>query len=287
MSLNGQNIRVAKNLLVLFAMILIVCLGTSITFNKIAFHGADFLLPLYYGYVLIYLGLHIFQFAFAIHSLKIRFDLLNDNLRFTLQNVSVKPNTVINIHANSFRDRHGKLFTNLYSELCDGIELANETFTFQIIPYMCYYLSGNLFALYSLIRELYYQSPYALIAFILNSSWVVMHTIIIVIALTISTSMTKAAQKTPIIVSSIIKANEFTGCMLETFRIFLMEIQYRNLFAESAFFRIDWKLYLGVSFNFLQSHHYYIKCYITYITLIIDDINNGNIFSDYLSIRRK
>lgn len=163
----------------------------------------------------------------------------------------MRQNFDINLHSIGCYEQLPNIITNLYSLLCDGIDLVNDSFTFQLIPFMVYYLTANLFAIYSMIREAFYRSPLMYVAIGTNMWWIILHTAIISIALYSGYTTTRCALKTPIIVSSIVKSQKWkeSRCVVKVFKTFLLEIQYRNMFLENEFFRIDWKLLFSVSQN--------------------------------------
>lgn len=236
----------------------IVSIETAVVFGLEESYGAGYSMPLCYGYVLMYLSLFILQFSFATLAVKARFCLLNDNLRFTFQNVSTVRFSGINLHSIGCNETLPNIITELYGHLCDSIELVNDSFTFQLIPFMVYYLAANLFAIYSMIREMYFRTSLMYVAFATNIWWVILHTLIISIALYSGSTTTRCALKTPIIVSSIVKSQKSneSRCVGKVFKSFLIEVQYRNLFFENEFFRIDWKLLFSVSLQHRRSTYY-------------------------------
>lgn len=236
--------------LIAFGIFTVSC-GTAIIFELQIKYGSGCAMPLSYGYVLLYLSALILQFSFATLAIKSRFGLINENLRFTFQSSSVQCNSAVKFHAIGHNEQLPSIITDLYGNLCDGIDLVNEAFTFQLIPFLVYYLTANLFAIYSMVRETFYQTDLMFIALATNSWWIILHTAIISIAFYSGYTTTKCAQKTPIIVSSIIKSRKWkeSPCVLQVFKTFLLEVQYRNMFFENEFFRIDWKLLFSVSGN--------------------------------------
>lgn len=228
--------------------VFVVSLGTALIFEVEKQYGSGYSMPLGYGYVLLYLSLLILQFSFATLAIKSRFSLLHESLLFTFQNSPIKQNSEINVRANRCNDNLPAIITDLCGMLCDGIDLVNDSFTLQLIPFLVYYLTANLFAIYSVVREVYYRTPLMYVALSTNIWWILLHTSIISIALYAGYTTTKSALKTPIIVSSIVKHRKWkqSPCVVQVFKTFLLEFQYRNMFFENEFFRIDWKLLFSV-----------------------------------------
>lgn len=258
--------------------IFVVSCGTALIFELDMHYGDGCKMPLIYGYLLIYLSLFVLQFSFATLAIKCRFSCLNYNLGFTFLNPSTKC-TANSIHVRGYTEPLPNIITDLYSILCDAIDLVNDSFTFQLIPFMVYYLTANLFAIYSLVREAYFKTPLMYIAIGTNIWWIILHTAIISIALYSSYTTTKCAIKTPVIVSSIIKSLNWKQSpdIVETFKTFLLEVQYRNMFLENEFFRVDWKLLFSVSriVTFVME-----KFLIDLLVSSLDDLDDHN-FSCY------
>ncbi|CRL05737.1 CLUMA_CG018766, isoform A [Clunio marinus] len=245
LNLKASRKFILKTVMFILCGVLVVSIGTAFIFEMKIHYGAGCLMPLSYGYLLLYLSMLILQFSFSTLAIKNRFCLLNDNLRFTFQNSLAKGNsTLANGNANRLHEQLSNTIRDLYSNLCDGIDLVNESLTFQLIPFLVYYLTANLFAIYSTIREVFYQTPLMYIAIGTNICWMILHSVIASIALYSGHITTKCALRTPIIVSSILrnckdKESPFTK---DAFKTFLLEVQHRNMFIENEFFRIDWKL---------------------------------------------
>lgn len=249
--------------------IFVVSVGTALLFEFHPQYGGGYTMPLSYGYILVYLSLLILQFSFATLAIKTRFSLLNENLRFTFQNISTVRNSSINIHSIGWSENLPSIITDLYGRLCDCIDLVNDSFTFQLIPFMVYYLTANLFAIYSMIREAFYQTPLMFVACGVNIWWILLHNAIISIALYSGYTTTRCALKTPIIVSSIVKSRKWSEsrCTVKVFKTFLVEVLYRNIFFENEFVRIDWKLLFTVSHHsFLSLSRAVIKNFFNWFT---------------------
>jgi 7tm Chemosensory receptor len=203
-------------------------------------------MPLGHGFLVIYFCVMILQLAFAATALSQRFMLLNDNLHFTFKDQLSKDKVLVNIHSGV--TNIPKHITELYSSLCCGIDLANETFTFQIISYAMYFVVSYIFTVYAIIRELILQSDFLMTLLIINSSWLILYMIILAIALHSGHCLAKCAQQTPVIVSSVLKNPKWQQeCLRRVFKTFLLEVQYRSLCLENVFFRIEWKLLFSVS----------------------------------------
>lgn len=267
---------VMKLMSIIAFCIVCVSLGTSLIFGLGFHYGGSYSIPLHYGFVLCYLTMMILQFSFATLVLKSRFCLLNDSLRFTFLNTPLHRSTRINVNNIGKVDQLPTLITDLYGILFDCVDTINDSFTFQLIPYTIYYLMANLFAVYSMLREVLFQSAKMYIAVGTNVWWVVLHTGIMTIPLYSSYTTTRCALKTPIIVSGIVKSHETRGsyCVINVFKSFLLELQFRNVFFENEFFRIDWKLLFSVS----RSERW--RKFLIELTLISDDFNDHN-FSCY------
>lgn len=205
--------------------------------------SVDFTLPIGYLCSLFYLTLWIQQFSFAVLALGRRFEMLNQNLKFTFNNGKICDITIINLHSTYSTRNLAKTISELYSQLCEGIEIVNDAFTLQLVPFIIYHMTTNLFTFYGLIREFVVRT--SLIEQIANFGWICSSTFSLSIALYSAVNTQKIALKTPIIISEILKSEKYKTPE-DIFRIFLLEVQHRNISFQNEFFTIDWKLLLSV-----------------------------------------
>lgn len=210
------------------------------------FSGVEFALPLGYAFQLFYMTLWIEQFSFAALALRTRFDLLNSNLNFTFECGRISEIAAINLHSTYGKKNLAKLISQLYSQLCDGIELVNEAFTLQLIPFVIYHLTVNLFTMYGVIRELILNSSKILLVVSMDSGWIITTTFLLSLGLYSAESTLKCARLTPVIVGYILKTEKFKAPE-DVLKTFLLEVQYRNISFYNEFFHIEWKLMLQVS----------------------------------------
>lgn len=248
-NMQATRTSVVKIISVIAVVIFIVTVGSALMFEFEMRFAGGYAMPLSYGYALIYLSLLILQFSLATVAIKRRFCLLNDNLRFTFQNTSIKCNSSINIQAIGYTEYLPNQITKLYSNLCDAIDLVNSSFTLQLIPFMVYYLMADLFSVFSIVHEIFYPTQLTLFLLTINVWWVILHTGLLSITLYAGYTTTRCAASAPTIISSIVRNYHWSKekCVQKVFKTFLLELQYRNLVLENEFFAIDWKLLLSVS----------------------------------------
>lgn len=217
----------------------------------------DFSLPFGYLSLLTYLTLWIEQFSLAVLALGRRFRLLNQNLKFTFNNEKIKEIAIINLHSTYNTEILAKIISELYSQLCEGIELVNDAFTLQLVPFVIYHMTANLFTMYSVIRGFFIPSSPCIDQF-LNFGWLSTTTFILSIAFYAAENTLKCALQIPIQISSILKSEKYKSTE-DIFKNLLLEVQCRNISFHNEFFTIDWKLLLSVIKNFIKCETFLIK----------------------------
>jgi len=243
--------KLVRMLAVVMASVAIASGATVVAFSMNFPFDADPFIPLVYGYLMLYLCLFMLQFVFAVAALKQRFQQLNDNLQLSLSNASATAFIVCQQRRWKCQQPNAdemlpKLIGNLFSILCDGIDLVNTTFTLQLIPFVVYYLSTNMLGIYSMLRELFHGSSSLLTAMGTNFWWNLLNTSLAVLPLHAGSAASRVAQQTPIVVAAIVRSQP-RNCGRKVLKAFLMEIQFRKLHFENEFFCIDWKLLFSVS----------------------------------------
>lgn len=167
-------------------------------------------------------------------------------MKFTFECGRISDIAAINLYSTHGKKNLAKFISELYSQLCDGIELVNEAFTLQLIPFVIYHLTVNLFTMYGLIRELALNSSVVWAAVSLNLGWIITTTFLLSLALYSAEKAQKSARETPIIVGYILKMEKFKAPE-DVLKTFLLEVQYRNISFHNEFFHVEWKLMLQVS----------------------------------------
>lgn len=285
LSMENERAVVVKTMTALACGILGVSCGSAVMFKSNDPYGTRYTMPLYFGYVLLYLSLLILQFSFATMAIKSRFSVLNDNLRLTFLNISAQHSSLNNAPSIAYTEHLSSVITDLYSNLCDAIDSVNASFTFQLIPFAIYYLTANMFAIYSIVREIFHRSQLMYVVVFTSFCWIVLHTVIISIAVHSGYQATKCALQAPIIVSSIVKNCKWREqkCVVRVLKTFLLEFQHRNVYFENEFFRIDWKLLLSVSWRNTSS---WWKTFSLNCSLAVDDFHHHNFPCYHMPVRR-
>lgn len=154
----------------------------------------------------------------------------------------------------------------LFLDLCDGVEIINSTFTFQLIVVIIeslvsmiinesYVAFLKLLSILSQLTDVF--SAFAIIREIIKLEDIKVallpHIILIAnqflkkcIMSHSGSSTTKEAENTSIIVSRIISERQ-NGSDLAGWKTFLSLIGTRNLNLQNVFFKINWNILLGVS----------------------------------------
>lgn len=184
---------------------------------------------------------------------------------------------------------NANLFVNLYHELCDVIEIVNSTFTFQLIFVFFYFFILNLLTVFTHIWMFTHYVKYIYGLLSTDGVILLLNYILKSVMIHSSSSTTREAEETAVIVSRIINSGGCNKVQQTTFKKFLSQNQYRNLKLRTALFTINWKLLLTVRtdiFMFLFYHSTFIlqiiSTSVTYlvITCQFDPPTKGNLNPD-------
>lgn len=247
-------------------MFLMVFTPLAYAWKKIL--GLDDLMAPSYAYVLLYQSLYTLQFALASLALKVRFQLINENIRYTFSLNSQK-NTYLNdsftIFSSFSFDSHfiskkiavvpvcrsdleiPSLLQNLYHQLCDGIALVNSSFTSQLIPLMVYFLSTTTFVGYTALREFSFPTDMFMFQVYLNGLWLVVQYMVKFVLVYSGSSTTNQAQETSVIIIKVINNLNTSRHQRKIFKNFMSQIAFRNLHLQNVMFKINWHFLLAVS----------------------------------------
>lgn len=138
------------------------------------------------------------------------------------------------------------VIASLYHELCDVIDMINSSLASPIVFVVLYLFILNLFSCYTLVWTLFKEPEYLFMVLTTDGSYVMFNNILQAIFIYASTSTTKQAEQTVLIIIKIIYNNECNKDQLKTFKFFLSQTHHRKLKFETSFFTIDWKLLLVV-----------------------------------------
>ena len=183
------------------------------------------------------------QFACAALAIRARLKLLND---YSSSFVHNKKEFRVVVHQKKF---NLKLFSKLYNDLCDLIELLNKTFTWQLIFVMINLMLVDIFTAYGVVREFIEQRAFKLkFLIITNTIWSLLQFAIKYIMAYCGNSTTDEAENSLLIVTRIIeKFGDDDEKMKTDLNHLLNQMQGRNKNLENVFFAINYKLILAVS----------------------------------------
>lgn len=146
---------------------------------------------------------------------------------------------------SSFED--SKSAVELFHILCESIEIVNSTFTFPLVFVFFYLFIFNLFSTYNHVFIIFHALKHLDLLIATGGCTLVINYFLQSLLIHSSTSATKEAEETAVIVSQIINNETCTKAQLKIFKNFLVQIQYRNLKLQTLFFNIDWRLMMAVS----------------------------------------
>lgn len=139
-----------------------------------------------------------------------------------------------------------KVFSELYSELCDSIELINSTFTLHLVFVMTSLLSTDVLAVYGAVRE--FQSSISRFGFLIiaNTTWMCIQYLIKAFMAHAGSSTTNEAERSLVLVTKLIITFQFDLEIKTDLNCLLTQIQVRKKNLENNFFAINWNLILSV-----------------------------------------
>lgn len=142
---------------------------------------------------------------------------------------------------------HPALIVSIYHELCDAIELINESFTFPLNFTLFQYFIMNLFATFNVVWTALRQFNDLVFVLATDGTWILSHFIFQSFMVHLSSKTTREAERTAGIVGKIINTSECCKAHQNVFKKYLLQNQYRNFKLQTSFFTINWKLMLTVS----------------------------------------
>lgn len=162
------------------------------------------------------------------------------SFRFTVK-TDPKPDKIIVVCQKNF---NLKTFSEIYSDLCDSIELINSTFTFHLVYVMTSLLIIDVFTIYAALRE--FNSKFFGFFFVINFQCIVIQYLIKSFAAHAGSSTTKEAAKAIVLVTKMSASSRDEKTDLDHI---LHQMQVRNKNLENIFFAINWNLIFAVSFS--------------------------------------
>lgn len=256
-------VRMFTIFLAIFPVILMTLFGSQMI--KVETDTNLFFLSIVFGVISLFTMCFVFQFIIASLALRSRFQALNESF----ENFS---NDEINfVETKVFESvKIGKLF----DKLCDGIEIINETFTFQFIFIFTQLLVGFFFSVHRISINFNFFKVLLGFCFIRNSS--------ILPGRKVNVKRTRGngslsnkiilrhhhyhiqssddryhrsrriahnntAEKTKVIVSKIVHQSLTNQDGKIEFILMMTQIQLRNVNLQNCFFAIDWRVLMAVS----------------------------------------
>lgn len=152
-----------------------------------------------------------------------------------------------------------KFFSELFNDLCDGIELINSTFSFHIVFVITSFLLTNVFAAYTTLREVLSQSSQLGHLAVGASLFVLIHYLIKLFIAYVGSSTTTEAEKPLKVVSKALGSLNFEENLKVDLNFFLIQMQSRNKNLQNNFFVINWNFILAVIMINFQYAKFYLK----------------------------
>lgn len=140
-----------------------------------------------------------------------------------------------------------KLFSELYNELCDAIEIVNATFTNQLVLVIIYMLAIEILAAYGFIREFIQDSDVRELEMMLGCLFFFLLQYCIKVALVFAGSTTtKEAEMSTDHLTKLISNFEGSTEVRHDLNFLLLQMKFRKKNLQSIFFTINYHLILAV-----------------------------------------
>lgn len=214
---------------------------------------------------------YIVQFSCAALALKSRFEMLNKYIercgwsKFmnlvhnSIPTFSSHPKLCYDKKVFNIQQKNDRfdieLFSELYDDLCDLIEIINKTFTSQLVFVMAEFMSIEIFSGYGILREVLLTSR-KMFLIIGNLFWIIFQYPVKFFMASAGSGTTDEAEKSLALITKLInraRHDELLRCQLNNL---LIQLQCRNKKLSNVFFNINYNVILVVS---LWGHENYVK----------------------------
>lgn len=155
------------------------------------------------------------------------------------------------------------MILKIFHDLADLIDTVNSCLTVPLGCLMLHFFVLNLFLLFNNIWSLMRDYESFFLAFTTDGTMIIVNYAVQGTMAHTSYTTAREAEETAVIVSKIINSRDTSENNREMFKSFLGQNQFRNLNFQNAFFVINWKLLLAVSFiqtNFSWLNINFISC---------------------------
>lgn len=198
----------------------------------------SFIITPSFDYTLLFMCIYVLQFVFAGLAINERFKMLNKYLRisFGYHTGKALQQEIANLN----------MFGKAYQDLCDGIELINNTFTFHLIPVMINAIIIKTVTSYGILWEYVTHSEALLFIVLQNGAWLTMQFGFQILIAYVGSSVTKNAKLTLVTIARVLNDYELSEKTATQLQNLIARINVRNLNLQNEFFIINWKLLVYV-----------------------------------------
>lgn len=196
-------------------------------------------------YQLLHNLFYVCQFSCATLALKARFTILNNYLETFITSSSFNVKTV----AARQEIVDLRLFSELYSKLCDILQSLNSIFTLHLVIVMLNFMTIEIFGGYGIIREVLLPKRNAM-NMIASFVWISSHFPIKFFMAYSGSSTTAEAEKALVLITKIIiSTGDHNTQYKNALNISLHQLQIREKRLSNIFFNIDYNIILAVRLN--------------------------------------
>lgn len=139
-------------------------------------------------------------------------------------------------------------FVKAFQDLCDGIDLLNSTFTYQLAPIFVNAIATMIFAGYGVLWEIVIETEFRGLLFLQNGSWLTLMYIVIAVISFVGSSVTQSADETSLIMMKVLNNSEPSETFANLMQKFVTRVNCRNMHVQNCFFKVNPMLLVYVKF---------------------------------------
>lgn len=167
--------------------------------------------------------------------------------------------------------------TELFHQLCDMIDLINDSFTFPLNFIFFDYFISNMLSCFNIFWE--YKRNSDLFYVIVNeATYVIFNYCLQSLCVHASCTLSNEASETSTIVAKVMNSRNFDKSSRKLLKSFLAQHQCRNFKLQTCFFTLNWKLLLTVSFSNSNLNYF-----LTNHNAFRDGFNNNHLYNHHMS----
>lgn len=137
-------------------------------------------------------------------------------------------------------------FIKTHQELCDGIDILNSTFTFNLTAVLINTLTIKTFTAYGLLWSMISPPDSTVIEHLKNGSWLMIMLVLEVTIAFVGNAVTKSAQEASVILTRVLNHSISSDAVNVSLQNFVTRLNGRKLHVQNCFIKINWSIFVHV-----------------------------------------